>query len=374
MKKKITWLITSIIILVSSQGCISKIEVQKADDTTPGIRYFLPQPFLQVTPRTDGGVDVEVVYLPDAENEYAVEAKSIIGNFTIDVNRSAEGFLETVNFNGDSTGVAKQLIASAGNVIAAEVEAKTEKAKAQAVEAKEAAKKESVALEEAENALREAELNLEIAVRKRELLENLKQQGGAPQNINDQIFSAKIAEEEARVRRDSTLKLFEEKVAETSSANAPQVEETILTAPEAVFFKISMTEQDVKLIQDFAQENRDTWRLPKKEAELPDFETGFAEGFSSVLQPDPKTGALSFKIRANRGLLRVQAGNLVNAATKGQVSPSHIFTLQPDGRTVIVDLPISLPAGEYFAEGVLTVGPRGKDTNKSVDIPVRVER
>ena len=72
-------------IFLSAVGCAS-IKVTKItpgnDATIQGIRYYLPKPFIQVTPQADGTMAVDVIYLPDKDHKYAINTSSHLSAFT----------------------------------------------------------------------------------------------------------------------------------------------------------------------------------------------------------------------------------------------------------------------------------------------------
>ncbi len=120
---------TAPLLLIASSllcGCMTWVEVTKTsgpdDKATPGIRYALPVPFLVLTPRNDGGVDVAVKYLPDPDNEYAVRTWSLFSNYTLDLALEG-GLLSQVTYKPNTTAVASQLVQTAGSLAQAKIEA-----------------------------------------------------------------------------------------------------------------------------------------------------------------------------------------------------------------------------------------------------------
>jgi hypothetical protein len=375
MYKKVIQLSLPLLALGFILGCTSRIEVVKATDNSKGIRYFLPQPFLKVSPLKDGGVDVEIVYLPDPDNEYAIQAESVLGNYTIDINITEEGFLKTVSFNSDNTGISKQLIDSTAALEAAHIDARSEKEKSDKDQAKAEMEKKETALAEAEKLLEETTLSLDVATHKLTFLISQKGSEGAPEDINSQIFLAKLAVEEAQVKRDAALSAFEEKASELNAANAPRKEDSqVLEAPEAAFFRIEMIANKVSLVQDFEQRNRQTWRLPKETVVLPAFELQFGTGSSRVIRPDPKTGALKFKLVSNRIVHSVVNPQIVDGESGESLEEKPYLSIQAGGTTLIVDLPKSLGAKEYSVEAKLLYGAKDKQQEYPMDIPIRVEK
>src|SRR3954469_11229942 len=97
-------------IQLALSGCMATVTSKGATTSDGGIRYYLPQPFVKVVPSTDGTIAVDLIYLPDPDNAYTVTSSSALGKYTLDIKRTEEGFLDTVTFNSDNTGVAKQVI------------------------------------------------------------------------------------------------------------------------------------------------------------------------------------------------------------------------------------------------------------------------
>lgn len=117
-------------------GC-TVCDVKKVDPNAPaalappGVRYSLPKPFLQVTPAGDGSVSVNVVYLPDPNNTYAVNAQSYMAAHTLEVALDNSGVLTKVNFAPDTSAAASQAATSAGNVASSFESAASQQASAE---------------------------------------------------------------------------------------------------------------------------------------------------------------------------------------------------------------------------------------------------
>tara|TARA_E500000318_G_scaffold111826_1_gene131994 strand:+ start:9284 stop:10396 length:1113 start_codon:yes stop_codon:yes gene_type:complete len=365
-------LIPAVAAAILVTGCVSFIDVEKAQKDSKGVRYVLPKPFLKVTPRNDGGVDVAFVYLPDPNKEYAVSAKSLLGNYTIQIDKSEEGFLELVTFDADSTGVAKQLIDSGANLRAAEIDARAAKQLEEEKSAKAEREAADAVAEAAQKAVDDANLKLEIASSKLALLVDLKPSGDVPANIDDQIFAAKIAVDEARVRLDAALSSQETVEASLNAANAANTG-NVLTAPEPVFFEVKMpTADSVQLVTAFGeQEDLETSRLPKDPKTPVKFDVEFAAGYTSVVRPDATTGALQFRVISTKRYESVVAGSIVNADS-GATVDGLIVTPWPDGRTVAVDLPDDIPAGDY--EVTLIYKEAATTPDDPRDFPISVRR
>ncbi|MEC5160340.1 MULTISPECIES: hypothetical protein [unclassified Janthinobacterium] len=324
-------------------GCVSVIGSQRATPDSAGIHYFLPQPFILVTPNLDGTLSVEKVYLPDPDNEYVISAKSVLGNYTLAVERNEKGFLDTVSFNGDGSGIGKQLVQTAASARAAGADAAAARAKAEAAAEKAAAERERAALAGADKLRRDAQLDVDIAQRKLALLLELRGQPGAPSSIATQIFTARLALAEMLVRLDAaawarTAVAHGLAAAHGPAAHAPR------TAPEPVFFRVDMSADSVALRQAFAQSDRATWTAPRADPAQAALELMPA---AQVVRPLARTAALTATVKANR-LLREAAFLQMTPAVPG-LAP--LFSLRPDRVSVDVELPKGIPAGDYELAG-----------------------
>jgi hypothetical protein len=117
MKIKLTSLLALDVLIMAATlcGCAS-LTVTKVDDHSPvaGIRYYLPKPFLQVTPRADGTVSLDVIYLPDKDHEYAIDPSSTFSAYTFQVSRDEKGLLTAIEYKASTSIVGQQLATSAG--------------------------------------------------------------------------------------------------------------------------------------------------------------------------------------------------------------------------------------------------------------------
>lgn len=104
-------------LLIVIAGCASLDVTQVTNDnkgTVKGVHYYLPKPFLQVTPQADGSIEVDVIYLPDKAHEYAIDTSSHLSDFTFQVSRDEKGLLNSVEYKASTSVVAQQLATSAG--------------------------------------------------------------------------------------------------------------------------------------------------------------------------------------------------------------------------------------------------------------------
>jgi len=112
---------------VALSGC-SGTKVTKVDGpgdrSTKGIRYRLPQPYLLVTPKSNGTMTVTEVYLPDDNNIYAVTSQTFLAKhkFQIDV---LNGLLTGVTSNVNNAEVISEATTSAGQIAAEIIKAQS---------------------------------------------------------------------------------------------------------------------------------------------------------------------------------------------------------------------------------------------------------
>ena len=135
-------------------GCTTTMNVDKVKDTdtTEGVRYYLPKPYLLVQPAPDGTITVSTVFLPDKDRQYAVQTRTTLGKFKLTMNLSDEGFLTDFGWKPDGTELAKAAAEQAGTVAKARIDARQEEEK----EAEAAAQKRLDTIAAAEEAVRKA--------------------------------------------------------------------------------------------------------------------------------------------------------------------------------------------------------------------------
>lgn len=335
---------------VTLSGCVSWVDVRQAkNDDSDGLHYYLPQTFIVLTPNPDGTMNVETKYIPDPDRRYTIKTHSFVGNYTIDVNRSEEGFLETVIFGSDATGVAKQAIQTAGTLRATEIEANATKAKAAADAAKAAADKSAADIAAADKARAEAQVALDVADAK---LRKLREIAGPnpPAEIQAQIVLAELARVEASARRDAAIVAYST-TASNAAANAAAADKQ-LKMPEPVFYRVEMGKEKVALRQEFSQQDRVTWNVQKEDAVQGELRVLPNE---LVVRPDKDTGGLTGMVKADRLL---NAASFVAARTLPAGTPmSDKVFVSPDGgdrTTVLLQIPQSFPSGDYEIDTIMT--------------------
>jgi hypothetical protein len=102
--------------VLASVAC-QRLYVRRAGESTPGFRYYLPQPYLLVTPDT-----VRVVWLPNPKEQYAVDARTGLGTQGLALTLEDGWRLTSVTSNVDTKvpdviGPATGLLAAAGALI-----------------------------------------------------------------------------------------------------------------------------------------------------------------------------------------------------------------------------------------------------------------
>ena len=87
-----------------------------------GMRYYLPQPFIVITPKANGTMDVRVDYYPDKSQQYAIDVDSFMASHELRV-KVRNGLLTSVDSTSDSAAVAAAFAKSAGEVAEAKINA-----------------------------------------------------------------------------------------------------------------------------------------------------------------------------------------------------------------------------------------------------------
>lgn len=355
-------------------GCVSVVDVKKVaptDNAPKGITYHLPQVFLMLTPAKDGSMTVEPLYLPDPAHRYSVTAYSVLGNYTIDVKRTQEGFLETVSFNSDTTGVAKQLLSSGATVRGTEIETDAANAKAKSQEDKAAAEKAAANIAAAEKARADAAVAVQVAQSKADYLSSLAGSPSEPEKLREQIVAAELALREAQVKYSAALTVQNDTIDRYKSANAPA--DTTLKAPEPMFLKVKMSPNSVRIEPAFVQKDRETWKIPVESKDPIEFEI---LPNSVVVRPAARTGALVATVNSTVPVFGYVLKQMIDVADGKPLAVNrHPSTgIQLDRTSIRIDLPKATPNGTYKLNYTFTIKKDGKDDDKSAVITVKVER
>lgn len=116
MKRVFLILLTGVYTVLGVASCTTIVTARKASTTkaTPGIRYYLPQPFLLMRPTT-AGMSHEIVYIPDRDAEYTIDINYLMTSGKPKIMRDVLGMLKSVSFDMDNTAVAKELLNKTGD-------------------------------------------------------------------------------------------------------------------------------------------------------------------------------------------------------------------------------------------------------------------
>ncbi len=161
-------IILSVIILlgVNSIGC-TNVTVKPAKQNTDGLRYYLPQPFLIVTPQEDGSIEARVESIADRQQAYAVSAMSGFASHKLVV-KLDQGLLEEVSMTQDSSSVVAETVKAAGELQKSKIEAKTAAATKASEKQEAASKARQEERKKLQDALLQADLELAEAEAERD--------------------------------------------------------------------------------------------------------------------------------------------------------------------------------------------------------------
>jgi hypothetical protein len=143
------------LVAVVNTGCVTHYSVTKVTpgSNPKGLRVHLPAPFIIGRPSPDGTVKYNVELLPDPDQEYAIDAWTIMAKQKAEIGRTIEMYVQKMTLAQDTTAVASQLASSAASVGKSAVDSLITQRQAQttAVTAKEAdVAAKTIALEKAQ--------------------------------------------------------------------------------------------------------------------------------------------------------------------------------------------------------------------------------
>lgn len=103
-------------------SCVTTVNSKRVvtTDRHRGVRYYLPQPFLLVTPKADG-LQVQKLMLPDLSAQYALDIQSYMTSYKSSVELE-NGMLKKVMLDLDNSKIATDVVTAAGEVAKAKVE------------------------------------------------------------------------------------------------------------------------------------------------------------------------------------------------------------------------------------------------------------
>ncbi len=213
-------------------GCATYVKsIPDAKGSGPGIRYSLPAPFLMVTPKPDGSLEVTTVNLPDPDATYTLETKSLVSSYALDVQIEHQ-MLKSISMNPKSDLVAAATVDSLGAYRKAQIEAREK--------AEDAAKKQDA---DDQKALADATLAVELADDKVAQLTAL---GAAA----DKTLDAKLAASEAKIKLKALERAQDSARGRMTSADAPDSSRAGAgpVAAGAMLFRIVPEGKGVKLV------------------------------------------------------------------------------------------------------------------------------
>lgn len=217
MKRAI--LVILLLVGISLVACteVTVTRVQKGDE--PGLRYYLPQPILIVTPQEDGTMEVRVESIADRNQAYSVEAKSYLASYKLTFKQS-QGLLTEVSLTSDSSTIAAESVKAAGEVKKSKIEAETE-ATAKAFDKQEAA---------------------------------LKERQGEMKNLQDSLATARIAQAEAyavlAATENASAKAEAKVEAAKAKAKVDELERQLEQLRQVGSKGFSRVKEDVKKLQE----------------------------------------------------------------------------------------------------------------------------
>jgi len=195
------------ILLLSSACASTQLTVRKVEDGAKeepnGIRYSLPKPFLLVTPSPsgDGSLKVDVIYLPDTSNTYAIDGRTKRGKYELSVNVK-DGLLSKVAWSQKDAALAAESIRVATEVAKGEVERQQDEEKERAKQAEDERKAADAEIEKLQADLDEKELALQLATLEVQSAQAAVDQGDQSAAARTALRKAQLARDQARVARD----------------------------------------------------------------------------------------------------------------------------------------------------------------------------
>jgi hypothetical protein len=193
-------------LLLSSACASTQLTVRKVEDgaTEPnGVRYSLPKPFLLVTPSPsgDGSLKVDVIYLPDTSNTYAIDGRTKRGKYELSVNVK-DGLLSKVAWSQKDAAIAAEGLRVATEVAQGELERQQDEANERAKQADAERKAADAEIQKLQAELDEKELALQLATLEVQSAQAAVDQGDQSAAARTALRKAQLARDQARVARD----------------------------------------------------------------------------------------------------------------------------------------------------------------------------
>jgi hypothetical protein len=383
--------VVAVLLTGLASGCAStQLTVRKvsAEGKEPnGIRYSLPKPFLLITPGTsgDGSLKVEVIYLPDTSNTYAIDGRTKRGKYELTVNVK-DGLLSKVAWSQKDAALVAEGVRVAGEIAKGELERQNDEAREREQAAADERKAADAEIKKLESDLDERQLELQLAVIELESAQAAVDQGDQSAAARTALRKAQLARDQARAARDFAEEQLRKARArleampsgfDDSAAKADATRRSALTPNQSLFWSPVLYEivDDGKTVRLKAVE----WRtgLPgataQKQIEL---RTTAVPKTAAPPRPSPRMlnpstrarvwrqGPLAFTLELDQPVdALVDAGRRlfrINADGSREEMPALFSaTLLPDGRQVLIQFPSPpLAAGEYSIEAPFIYGER----------------
>lgn len=376
----------------SLASCITTVDVRKvtpgAQPAPPGIPYFLPAPFLKVTPAGDGSLAVDIVYLPDPNHEYAAQARSVLAKYKLVLQLDENQLLKKVDWSGTSSDVAKQAVDSGAQVAKAKIEANATAKKAADDKKAAAAKERKNAIAAAKTALGEAELQLTTARQRRDFLV-APGSGASPADKQ----AAELGLLDAQAARDAAAKKLAELEGDSSAATlAALADKPVKGVPGPLLFRIVDDGQTVRLVPVSFVDNAPATKptpTPVIQGSFPSSSAETGEKATPIklyVQGAGKVGAatkgvLSFHVVSNVQMDKVAPGALADRKSNkpAQDASGKALSLREEdiilnsATEFVVTLPKGIPDGSYDVNfGVTRAG--AKSSEKPIKVVIEVAR
>lgn len=208
MKKQIIILATAVIF---GWGCttvkVSKVAYASKDK---GIRYSLGKPYIQVTPspKGDGSYSVEVVYLPDQNQTYAVETSTFLAKNVMEVSVDESGILKKIDWTANTDATVAEATKALGEIAKADVERRNTEKEEEEKEAKAKKKEADDAVKTLQETLNQKRLDKEIAEKELASLRTTYRGAQRTAEIKEKIRQTQML----IARLDGEIKLLETKL------------------------------------------------------------------------------------------------------------------------------------------------------------------
>jgi hypothetical protein len=168
-----------------------------------GIRYSLPKPFLLVTPAPegDGSMKVEVVYLPDECQTYAIDAKTKRGQYDLTVTVK-EGLLSKIIWTAKGAELAAQAAETGGELLKSEFARIEQDKKDKQAKADEAKKTADTEVKTLEKELADKQLAMNLAALELADAQAVIDAGNATEDDRKALRKAQLEFNKAQASRD----------------------------------------------------------------------------------------------------------------------------------------------------------------------------